>query len=90
MKNLLWAGTGRRLFAAFASLIALYALTAGVAKADAEAAPVALRTLQSEHLPVGKGGLAGPRVGGGNVQEGRPALGAGPVAQPTTTAPPRH
>jgi signal transduction histidine kinase len=31
MKNLLWAGTGRRLFAAFASLIALYALTAGVA-----------------------------------------------------------
>ncbi|OGR00497.1 MAG: hypothetical protein A2284_19015 [Deltaproteobacteria bacterium RIFOXYA12_FULL_61_11] len=31
MKNLVWVGTGRRLFVAFASLIALYALTAGVA-----------------------------------------------------------
>lgn len=31
MKNLVWAGTGRRLFVAFASLITLYALTAGFA-----------------------------------------------------------
>ena len=31
MKNLLWVGIGRRLVVAFAALIALYALTAGVA-----------------------------------------------------------
>jgi two-component system NtrC family sensor kinase len=31
MKNLVWSGTGRRLFVAFASVIGLYALTAGFA-----------------------------------------------------------